>query len=339
MAENSKIEWCDDTLNFWWGCTHFGAGCTHCYAETLAKRFGDFWGKSSPRLWIKSAVQDCLRLNRRAIREGRPRKVFVNSMSDFFEAHVGAVLDRERGRVVTCDCCQEFAVNYSRGPIDCPLTGRIMRPARLDDLRRAAFRRFDNCPDLQFLLLTKRPENILDMLEKVLIMEQGGSPEDVNFFADHGEEEPKTGLANRINEALAGVGKFANLWLGTSIATQADADRNVPLLRECRDLAPVLFLSVEPLLEAVELDLAGIDWVIVGGESGPHARPCDFAWIGSIIEQCRAAGVAVFVKQLGARPTFEGRGWKFEDKKGGDIHAWPQALRIRQFPEAAKAAI
>ena len=97
----------------------------------------------------------------------------------------------------------------------------------------------------------------------------------------------------------------------------------------------------------------GIDLVIVGGESGPGARPCDIAWIRSVVEQCRAAGVKCFVKQLGARPTLTeavlgewGDGVRFTgdgpgtnrgrvlllDKKGGDPSEWPADLRVREFP-------
>lgn len=126
-----------------------------------------------------------------------------------------------------------------------------------------------------------------------------------------------------------------NLWLGTSIENRSvlhriDALRAVP--------AAVRFLSVEPLLEDLgPINLAGISWIIVGGESGPHARPCDVEWIRSIVRQCREAGVPVFVKQLGARP--ESNSWAgslrlpgLSDKKGGDMEEWPEDLRIREVP-------
>jgi protein gp37 len=85
--------------------------------------------------------------------------------------------------------------------------------------------------------------------------------------------------------------------------------------------------------------------VIVGGESGPRARPCDVAWIRSIVEQCRAAGVPCFTKQLGARPYemiaagnhggdyfHEPRELRLRDRKGGDPAEWPTDLRVREFP-------
>lgn len=85
-----------------------------------------------------------------------------------------------------------------------------------------------------------------------------------------------------------------------------------------------------------------IDWIIVGGESGPNARPFDVAWARSTIEQCRAAGVACFVKQLGARPEFNGamgfvsEQWKLKDKAGADPAEWPEDLRVQEFPEPGR---
>lgn len=101
--------------------------------------------------------------------------------------------------------------------------------------------------------------------------------------------------------------------------------------------AAVRFLSLEPLLEDLgELDLRGVHWVIVGGESGPRSRGCDIAWIRSIVEQCRAANVACFVKQLGRRPfVMNGEtavAWPISDSKGAILGERPADLRVRQMP-------
>ncbi|CAN5361219.1 hypothetical protein BH09VER1_BH09VER1_53240 [soil metagenome] len=91
-------------------------------------------------------------------------------------------------------------------------------------------------------------------------------------------------------------------------------------------------LSVEPLWSLVKLPLDGIDHVIVGGESGSGAKPFQLEWARDIIRQCRQAGVAPFVKQLGAAP-FEGdRRLKLRDSHGGDWNEWPADLRVREFP-------
>jgi protein gp37 len=140
-----------------------------------------------------------------------------------------------------------------------------------------------------------------------------------------------------------------NVWIGVSVENQHWADIRIPALIETQ--AAVRFLSCEPLLGPVDLSAwLGIEysdmglwaadppagrpslhWVIVGGESGPGARPMDWWWIGDIVEQCQAAEVAVFVKQMGTA-------WARRhgaDPKGGDWGYWPADLRLREFPQGS----
>jgi protein gp37 len=154
-------------------------------------------------------------------------------------------------------------------------------------------------------------------------------------------------LTKRIERARGRVPAppLPNVWLGVSVEDRKNKNR-IDILRE----TPVAlrFLSVEPLLEDIgELDLRGIDWVIVGGESGPGARPFDVQWARNIIAQCKAAGVACFVKQLGAKPFLsrEADGvfcpdyeYRLRNRKGGDWDEWAEDLRVRQFPEVRNAA-
>jgi protein gp37 len=169
-----------------------------------------------------------------------------------------------------------------------------------------------------------------------------------------------------------------NVHLGVSVEDQQRADERIPLLLQTP--AAVRFLSVEPLLGPVDLKFptgasgplsfpfdfdcwAGprreewfqmqaratymtqcgiVDWVIVGGESGPDARPCDVAWIRAIKDQCQAAGVPVFVKQLGSRSGFQRKdGWRdteLRDPKGGDMAEWPADLRVRELASNTEVA-
>jgi hypothetical protein len=147
-----------------------------------------------------------------------------------------------------------------------------------------------------------------------------------------------------------------------SASDQASLEAGLPHLLACRDMVPVLGLSLEPLVGPIDLQKAlicksgyfanvqqleccgkvyrkrvGVDWVIVGGESGPHARPCDVDWIRSIVTQCREAGVPCFVKQLGGNPIEpDGSGFVKHvmprDPKGGDPAEWPEDLRVRELP-------
>lgn len=139
-----------------------------------------------------------------------------------------------------------------------------------------------------------------------------------------------------------------NIWVGTTVENKRVLHR-IDTLREIP--AAIRFLSCEPLLEDLgHINLEGISWVIVGGESGPGARPCNLDWLHNIVSQCNRASVAVFVKQLGARAvmthkklpvapglkTFveEELDYPFptKDSKGGDIEEFPSYLKVRQFP-------
>mgnify|MGYP000961228731 FL=1 len=151
-----------------------------------------------------------------------------------------------------------------------------------------------------------------------------------------------------------------NVWMGVSVEDQRTADERVPLL--LRTPAALRWVSYEPALGPVDWDRCyqphdesnglcdheeiGIDWIVVGGESGPGARPFDVAWARQTISQCQEAGVPVFVKQLGAKPWEEiivprdGHRWKrslvLQNRKGGDPSEWPENLRVRQYPEASR---
>lgn len=153
---------------------------------------------------------------------------------------------------------------------------------------------------------------------------------------------------------------YSNVWLGITVVNQEEADRDIPKLLKIP--ARVRFLSMEPLLERVDLydvhwpeyhanfpendDISDarsvlhlvegtrIHWVIVGGESGPGARPFALGWAKDIVRQCQAAKTPVFVKQLGTNPTNrEGEPCPhIKDRKGGDINEWPEMLQVREFP-------
>lgn len=139
-----------------------------------------------------------------------------------------------------------------------------------------------------------------------------------------------------------------HIWHGVSVENQHFADERIPLLLQTP--SAMRFISAEPLLGPVDLfewllygndgarvDYGKLDWLIVGGESGPGARPFDLAWARSLVQQCQVAGVPVFVKQLGANPVL-----RLSDLveraprgKGGDPAAWAADLRVREFPRSA----
>lgn len=255
MGENTKIEWAHHTFNPWTGCTKVSEACRNCYAESWANRYdGRGWGpkadrqRTAPSTWTLPR-----RWNRAAEKAGKPDRVFCASLADVFEG-------------------PETMNAYSRG----------MVPAA----RRDLFRLIEETPFLIWMLLTKRPENVLPMFEA---------------------ERPR--WAAKVPD---------NIWIGTTVESQEEAGKRIPTLLEIN--APVRFLSMEPLLGPVDLFQAGaffhdtdatddpraevgadslIDWVIVGGESGPNARPMHPAWARSIRDQCEATATPFHFKQWG----------------------------------------
>lgn len=279
MKAETKIEWCDYTINWWWGCEKVSPGCSDCYAEKFAKRVGDdIWGAGKPRRWIKSAVLEARKLNAKAEVDGVRYKVFCNSMSDFFETDHGQPIVNKSGQ-------QLFTVNgdefFTEGEYpEC-------RNATLTDLRQQAFELIDECQHLDWLLVTKRPENIFDQWPQ---------------------------LATDIYQ-----NRRPNVWLLTSVENQEQANKRIPELFMCRNLSPVLGLSMEPLLGPVDLRSVcipeamhgtgyKINWVITGGESGHNSRPMHPDWVRSIRDQCKDAGVPFFFKQWGEWYPIHGTG-------------------------------
>jgi protein gp37 len=138
-----------------------------------------------------------------------------------------------------------------------------------------------------------------------------------------------------------------NVWLGVSTERQQEADERIPDL--INTPAAIRFVSAEPLLGPIDFRKAcsfpgrdrgerPLDWIIVGGESGPGAREFKLGWASDIVSQCQQADVAVFVKQIGARPTYCRDGIELpvaiRDRKGGDMSEWPEELCVRQMPRS-----
>lgn len=279
MSENTKIEWCDHTFNPWTGCMKVSPACDHCYAEGWSKRAGEKvgkWGPGAPRVRTTPANWNLpKRWNVQAdafmAQRGRRQRVFCASLADVFD--------------------------------------NAVEPQWRADL----FDLIASTPALDWLLLTKRIGNAWKMM------------------AD----------ACGVSVASARL-PLPNVWLGATIVNQEEADRDIPKLLAVP--ACVRFLSMEPLLGQVNLaklnnpgplhqsgafinalrggtwgevpttgerlrithsPLDTVDWVIVGGESGPGARPMHPDWARSLSDQCRAAGVPFLFKQWGEWTDFD----------------------------------
>lgn len=333
MAD-SAIEWTDKTWNPVAGCTRVSAGCDSCYAVTMTHRLEAMGQAKYAGLTVLNGKGDRhfngqVRCDEAALKIPlcwkKPKRVFVNSMSDLFHKDV---------------------------PFE--FVDKVFAVMAL-------------CPQHTFQILTKRPERMAEYLTC--------SREMVSYWMGRfvGKKTMKSIGEAFDMQAWYALGKpLPNVWLGCSVENQDAADKRIPELLKCP--AAVRFLSVEPLLGPVDLSAFfggeyatasgsepnynfGIDWCIVGGESGPGARPCNVEWIRSVVAQCKAAGTACFVKQLGSVPViwdvgagdefspdapgfcqlgFKGR--PLTDRKGGDISEFPADLRVRQFPQSIKAA-
>lgn len=251
MAQNSKIEWCDHTFNPWEGCTKVSPGCANCYAEARNARFGGGtapnWGPGKPRRRT-TAANWRLPLQWNAA-EGR---VIVNH--------------------------EEFVANR-RPRVFCASLADVFDSEVPPAWRRDLFFLITQCHHLDWLLLTKRPELVIDQLKEI----SRGPDARWDFWSDWEQ-----------------AGGLPNVWLGTTAEDQQRADERIPEL--LRIPARVRFVSCEPLLGPVtlpSLNGAGVDWVICGGESGPHARPMHPHWARSLRDECYEWGIPFFFKQWG----------------------------------------
>jgi protein gp37 len=303
MSSASNIEWTESTWNPVRGCTKISPGCKHCYAETFAERFrgvkGHPYEEGFDLRLVPEKVQEPLHWK-------KPRRIFVNSMSDLFHE----------------DVPDQYIASV------------------WETMARAHWHTFQ--------VLTKRADRLprfLKWLESTINTGTG------------------TPAVSKMRWPLP------NVWLGVSVESQEYADERIPHL--LRTPAAVRFLSCEPLLGPVTLNpwllsehgrrhigaAPGIGWVIIGGESGGGARPFNIEWARAIVQQCRAAGVAPFVKQVGANVEWNGisgpgehwpKGTRTVDTgqgcfrvglnsrhKGGLPSEWPEDLRVREYPNAA----
>lgn len=286
MSDNSAIEWTNATWNPTTGCDRVSPGCANCYALDLAARLkkmgasayqADGDPKTSGPGFALTMHPDRLDI---PLRWTRPRRIFVNSMSDLFHPDVP---DEFIDRVFSVAA---WATRHTYQVL-------TKRPERMRDY----FARQDQDPYASWVTLD-RQDAVYDAMCSTC-MDTGGRL--CRFPGDD------CGLDNMAGWPLP------NVWLGTSVendrwTSRIDALRDTP--------AAVRFLSCEPLLGPLpSLDLAGIGWVIVGGESGPNHRPIDPGWVRAIRDRCVAAGVPFFLKQWGGRRAggearLDGREWK-----------------------------
>ncbi|WP_420411647.1 DUF5131 family protein [Roseibium sp.] len=252
MAENSNIEWCHHTFNPWIGCTKVSPACDHCYAEAqneFRKWNKEGWGpKAARKRTSDSNWKKPLKWDREAKAAGERRRVFCASLADVFDNHSSI----------------------------------------LPEWRADLWELIAKTPNLDWLLLTKRPQNIAKYLPN-----DSSKP----WYRPWNMKWP-----------------WPNVWLGTSTENQTEWDRRWPILASIP--AAVRFISAEPLLSRIVLRGPGrLDWLIAGGESGSSARPMHPDIVRTLRDECASAGVPFLFKQWGewAPATIEDLPARFTD--------------------------
>ena len=262
MSDNTKIEWCDATWNPIVGCTPVSEGCAHCYAARMASRFPKTFGGVAHGTNWTGKVHFRKSEEETPLHWRKPRRVFVCSMGDLF---------------------------HERVPYD--WIDRVYSTMAL-------------CRQHTFLLLTKRPERALAY---AMMLKTGDPPQDAprGYVGQYGL------LASYESHEL---GYLDNVWYGVSAENQEQADQRIPLMLQTP--AAKRFVSIEPMLGPIDfLDVDsvvsqsmhpglgypadGIEWVIVGGETGPGARPMHPNWVRRLRDQCSQAEIPFFFKGWG----------------------------------------
>ena len=309
MSEQTKISWCDSTINFWEGCTKISAGCSNCYAEARDKRFtgGKLWGAGAPRRKSKSAVKAAIAMNRKPwICDQNGEAFSEDELPGYCMGFSEATFHRRRIFSLSLGDWLDDEV-----PIE-------WLAEMLDTIRQ--------CDQVTWILCSKRPENFNRRMDLVLQFAKGHHMDGLrNFILCWADGEPEDGYK---------IPK--NIILLTSVENQEQADKRIPQLlaipAACRGL------SLEPLLGEVNLMhvptgsekfkdgwalAVGLQWIIVGAESGSQRRECKLSWVRSLADQGKSSGVATFVKQI-------------HDSEGllvKDVSEFPKDLQIQEWPK------
>ncbi len=336
MSDKTGIQWTDATWNPVTGCSKVSPGCKNCYAEHDWPRLS----KNPKSPYFGRAFTDVRCHPDRLAdpdRWRKPRRVFVNSMSDLFHeavpddfldkvfstmqfnsAHTFQILTKRPERM------RDYLLAFQPSS---PRDGYVTRGGKLsNDLARGEVCFHPGKWPLPNVHLGVSVENQETADERIPILLH--APAAVRFVSVEPLLEAMN--LNRVGGAVRRTNGYGDRWIEFDALTGWEPQRHAKPERPEN-------------WDTVRYDSCShpekINWVIVGGESGPNARPCNIDWIRDIVRQCRAASVPPFVKQLGSMPIAPYPGWsdgkilKLRDRKGGDPAEWPEDLRnAREFP-------
>lgn len=334
---DTSIEWTDKTWNPVSGCTKVSAGCKNCYAERVFPRAyaRDMVALTGPRNLDAydpdyrrrefTDIRTHLDRLEQPLRWRKPQRVFVNSMSDLFHEDV-------EGEFISKVFSVMAAAEWHRFQV---LTKRPLRMFRYIESNKRTLSRMAEVWPLPNVHLGVSVEDQKTADERIPLLLR--TPAAVRFVS----YEPALGPVN--------FKKYLGVWevlQGAMVicSYRMEMDYRSAMNKVENEKRQGLHMSAKRYQES-----PSIDWLIVGGESGPKARPFNLQWARDVISQCRAAGVPVFVKQLGRNPYEAPEGitpntsgpdaikcrlyeLDMDKSKGGDMAEWPEDLRVREFP-------
>lgn len=301
MSDNTNIEWTDCTWSITAGCTEAGPECTNCYAKIDSWRLAH-----NPNPKVSEPYQNV------TAKTSNNRVRWSGTIKCLPERLDWPLKWKKPRRIFVANMSDLFHSDVPFSFID------------------QAFAVMALCPHHQFQLLTKRSQLLLQYITE----------RPYNLIYDQIVRWGKLLQLNPANYPLVDCTPsymhwpLPNVWLGISVGTQQAAEKRMPHIAELSKFSKIItFVSAEPLLAYVnfQFERYPVKWLILGGESGIHARLCNPNWIRSGLQQAEAFGVAKFVKQLGTVWAKESGTYRL-NSKGGNPEVWPFDLRIREFP-------
>lgn len=322
----SSPSYAHQAVSPWRGCRRVDHGCRSCPAMLQGRqnpnvmgRWGGEKGGGTRVVMSEKQWAGLTYLNTEILHKPDPHRIVVHSC-DPFEDWQGPLVNYWGRRLWYCRSCGPLKVHDH---FVCFEHQQKLKHYRMWQYRNRFFRLIDVTPSLDWILVTKRPENVMGMWTTA--MDYDPRQDDVPPQFRH------------------------NAWLGISFHDQDSFDKRVgdcvEQMRRLRDITPVLFLEAMPLTGAVEVPRALfeeglVDWITIGGEAG--YTPCDLEWVHRLIEQADEHRVPVYVCQLGSRPRFDGKPYlvvdpygsrRWPSRFGEDVSEWPSWARRQEVPK------
>lgn len=318
MESMTEAPYADQCVSFWRGCREIDKGCRNCFAKRKGEGNPMVYGTWGSEIEGGTRVvlpqrrwEECGTISRQAEAEGERARVLMH-LADPFEDWQGPLVDWRGQRLSFCPRCDR---DYYFAGRQCRECSRQSEDLLMWHVRDRMFRTIDATPWIDWLLVTKYPENVRMMWTDCEDWDE--SMDDISPGFRH------------------------NVWLGVSFHDQATADERIPALMQYEHLSPVLWGAAEPMLSPISLNDIPMDWIVIGAE-GAGNRPCDVRWIMDLVDQADANRVPAWVTRIGSNAEMDGELylWRESLKEfprrvspfGEEPHQWPAFVRRQELP-------